>query len=105
MALTIDSTVKELRNNPQAVEICKKYGLDLTDKRISIVSGWSARKLAGLSGTGMDEEKAKALEEELKAKLEAAAEAEKQKQEQIETEKVLSVANAWQKAENATSAV
>ena len=67
MALTIDSTVKELRNNPQAVEICKKYGLDLTDKRISIVSGWSARTLAGLPGAGISEEEAKALEEELNA--------------------------------------
>lgn len=61
MALTYDSTIKELRESPEAVEICKKYGMDLTDKRISIVSGWSARKLAALPGTGMSEDQAKAL--------------------------------------------
>ena len=48
-------------------EICKKHGMDLTDKRIKIVKGWSARKLAELPGTGMSEEQAKALEEELNA--------------------------------------
>ena len=67
MALTFDSPVKELMENPEAVEICKKHGMDLTDKRIKIVKGWSARKLAELPGTGMTEEQAKALEEELNA--------------------------------------
>ena len=67
MALTFDSTIKELRESPEAVDSCKKYGMDLTDKRISIVSGWSARKLAALPGTGMSEDQAKALEEELNA--------------------------------------
>ena len=67
MALTFDSTVKELLESPEAVEICKKHGMDLTDKRIKMVKGWSARKLAELTGTGMSEEQAKALEEELNA--------------------------------------
>ena len=67
MALTFDSTVKELLNSPEAVEICKKHGMDLTDKRIKIVRGWSARKLAELPSTGMSEEQVKALEEELNA--------------------------------------
>ena len=67
MALTFDSTVKELLNSPEAVEICKKHGMDLTDKRIKIVRGWSVRKLAELPGTGMSEEQVKALEEELNA--------------------------------------
>lgn len=67
MALTFDSSVKELLENPTAVEICKKYGMDLTDKRIKIVRGWSARKLAALPGTGMSEEQIKALETELNA--------------------------------------
>ena len=67
MALTFDSSIKELLANPTAVEICKKYGMDLTDKRIKIVHGWSARKLAGLPGTGMTEEQSKALEAELNA--------------------------------------
>ena len=65
MALTLDSTVKELLNSPEADKIKKKHGMDLTDKRIKIVKGWSARKLAELPGTGMSEEQAKALEEEL----------------------------------------
>ena len=67
MALTFDSSVKELLANPTAVEICKKHGMDITDARIKIVSGWSARKLAALPGTGMTEEQSKALEEELNA--------------------------------------
>ena len=67
MALTFDSSVKELLKNPTAVEICKKHGMDITDDRIKIVSGWSARKLAALPGTGMTEEQSKALEEELNA--------------------------------------
>ena len=67
IALTFDSPVKELAKNPEAVEICKKYGMDLKDPRIMIVSGWSARKLAALPGTGMNAEQAKALEEELLA--------------------------------------
>ena len=41
--------------------------MDLTDKRIKVIRGWSARKLAELPGTGMSEEQAKALEEELNA--------------------------------------
>ena len=67
MALTFDSSVKELLQSPEAVEICKKHGMDLTDKRIKIVKGWSARKLAELPGIGMSEEQVKALEEELNA--------------------------------------
>ena len=53
--------------SPEAVEICKRHGMDLTDKRIKVVRGWSARKLAELPGTRMSEEQAKALEEELNA--------------------------------------
>ena len=67
MALTFDSSVKELLENPKAVEICKKYGMDLTDDRIKIVRGWSARKLASLPGTGMTDEQKKDLEAELNA--------------------------------------
>lgn len=67
MALTFDSTVKELLQNPTAVEICKKHGMDISDPRIKMVSGWSARKLAELPGTGMTAEQSKALEEELNA--------------------------------------
>lgn len=67
MALTYDSTVKELRGNPKAVEICKKHGLDITDSRISMVQGWSARKLAELPATGLSADQRKGLEEELNA--------------------------------------
>ena len=67
MALTLDSSIKELLENPTAVEICKKHGMDLTDKRIKLVRGWSARKLAELPGTGMSEEQKNALEAELNA--------------------------------------
>ena len=67
MALTFDSKIKELLESPEAVEICRKHGMDLTDKRIKIVHGWSARRLAELPGTGMSAEQVKALEEELNA--------------------------------------
>lgn len=67
MALTLDSKISDLKKNPEAVAICKKYGMDLTDSRISLVSGWSARKLTETAGTGMSKEQIKALEEELKA--------------------------------------
>ncbi len=67
MALTFDSPIKDLLENPVAVEICKKHGMDLTDKRIKIVHSWSARKLAALPGTGMTEEQSKELEAELNA--------------------------------------
>lgn len=67
MALTFDSSVKELSQNPKAVEICKKHGMNIDDPRIGIVKNWSARKLAKLPGTGLSEEQAKALEEELNA--------------------------------------
>ena len=67
MALNFDSKIKDLLESPEAVDICKKHGMDLTDKRIKIVNGWSARKLAALPGAGISEEEAKALEEELNA--------------------------------------
>jgi len=67
MALTFDSKVSDLLKSPEAVEICKKHGMDLTDSRIKIVHGWSARKLAALPGTGMKAVQVKALEEELNA--------------------------------------
>ncbi|MDO5133985.1 MAG: hypothetical protein Q4D81_13550 [Eubacteriales bacterium] len=44
--------LRELLKSPEAVEICKKHGMDLTDKRIQMVSGWSARKLATLPAQG-----------------------------------------------------
>ena len=64
MALTFDSTIKELLKNPTAVEICKKHGMDLTDDRIKMVHVWSARKLAALPGTGLTKEQSEALEAE-----------------------------------------
>ena len=67
MALSLDSTIKELRENPEAVKICKKHGLDLTDKRIGLVKGWTAKKLACTPGVGMSKEQIKALAHELKA--------------------------------------
>ena len=67
MALTIDSSIKDLMKNPEAVEICKKHGMDLTDRRIKMAGGMSARKLAGIPGTGMSADQTKALEEELAA--------------------------------------
>ncbi len=67
MALTVDSKVKDLTANPKAVEICGKYGMDLTDKRIKMAFGISLRKLASFPATGMTPEKLEALDAELKA--------------------------------------
>ena len=67
MALSVDSKVKDLAANPAAVEICKKYGMDLTDKRIKMAFGISARKLAGFPATGVSAEQLEAMDAELKA--------------------------------------
>ena len=65
--LTVDSKVKDLAANPGAVEICKKYGMDLTDKRIKMAFGISARKLASFPATGVNAEALAKMDEELKA--------------------------------------
>lgn len=67
MALTVDSKIKDLCNNPKAVEICKKYGMDLTDKRIKMAFGISARKLASFPATGVSQETLEKMNEELVA--------------------------------------
>ena len=67
MALSADSKVKDLAANPKAVEICCKYGMDLTDKRIKMAFGISARKLASFPATGFTPEKLEAMDAELKA--------------------------------------
>ena len=66
MALTVDSKVKDLAANAQAVEICKKHGLDLTDKRIKIAFGISARALQRFPATGVSLDEIEALDKELK---------------------------------------
>lgn len=66
MALTVDSKVKDLAKNPEAVEICKKHGIDLTDKRIKMAFGISARALAGFPATGVSSEQIEAMDKELK---------------------------------------
>lgn len=66
MALTVDSKVKDLAANPQAVEICKKYGMDLTDKRIKMAFGISARALQRFPATGVSAEELEAMDKELK---------------------------------------
>lgn len=67
MALTVDSKVKDLAANPQACEICKKYGMDLTDKRIKMAFGISARALQRFTATGVSTEALEAMDAELKA--------------------------------------
>lgn len=65
--LTVDSKVKDLASNPQAVEICKKYGMDMTDKRIKMAFGITARKLASFPATGVSKEQIETMDAELKA--------------------------------------
>lgn len=66
MALSADSKVKDLAANPQAVEICKKHGMDLTDKRIKMAFGISARALQRFPATGVSAEELEAMDKELK---------------------------------------
>lgn len=66
MALTADSKIKDLTANPQAVEICKKHGMDLTDKRIKMAFGISARALQRFPATGVSAEELEAMDKELK---------------------------------------
>lgn len=66
MALTADSKIKDLAANPQAVEICKKHGMDLTDKRIKMAFGISARALQRFPATGVSAEELEAMDKELK---------------------------------------
>lgn len=66
MALTVDSKVKDLAANPQAVEICKKHGLDLADKRIKMAFGTTARALQRFPATGVSLEELEALDKDLK---------------------------------------
>ena len=66
MALTVDSKVKDLAANPQAVEICKKHGLDLTDKRIKMAFGITARALQRFPATAISLEELEALDKDLK---------------------------------------
>ena len=66
MALTVDSKVKDLAANAQAVEICKKHGLDLTNKRIKMAFGISARALQRFPATGVSLDELEALDKELK---------------------------------------
>lgn len=66
MALTVDSKVKDLAANPKATEICKKYGMDFTDKRIKMAFGISARALQRFPATGVSAEELEAMDKELK---------------------------------------
>ena len=63
--LTVDSKVKDLAANPQAVEICKKHGMDMTDKRIKMAFGISIRTLSGFPASGLTKENVEAMNEEL----------------------------------------
>ncbi len=65
MALTVDSKIKDLAANPQAEEICKKYGMELTDKRIKMAFGITARALQKFPATGVSVEQLEAMNKEL----------------------------------------
>ena len=67
MALSIDSKVKDLAANPQAIEICKKHGVDLTDKRIKMAFGITVRALSKFPASGITPEILEALGKDLEA--------------------------------------
>lgn len=48
-----------------AIEICKKYGMDLPDKRIKLAFGISARALQKFPATGVSAENLEAMNKEL----------------------------------------
>ncbi len=64
--LTIDSKVKELKKNPQAVEIITKLSPGFaTDPQMKLVQGLTLRKLMSFPQAGVTPEQVEALAKEL----------------------------------------
>ena len=64
--LTIDSKVKDLKKNPQAVEIIVKYSPGFaTDPQMKLVQGLKLSKLMSFPQAGLTPEEVAALAKEL----------------------------------------
>lgn len=64
--LTIDSKVKDLKKNPQAVEIIVKYSPGFaTDPQMKLVQGLKLSKLMSFPQAGLTPEQVAALAKEL----------------------------------------
>ena len=68
MAFSIDSKVKDLLNDAQALEVLKKYVPTLAEsKKIKLVQAMSFRKVAGFPQANLTPEKIEEIDNALKA--------------------------------------
>ena len=68
MAITLNSTLKELMQNPEAVAILEKYSPGFTkNPMLKLGMGMTLEKCVHFPQANMTEEQIKALEEDLKA--------------------------------------
>lgn len=68
MALSVDSKIKELKQNPEAVELLEKYSPGFaTDPQMKMVQGLTFRKLASFPQAGLSAEQVEEIDAALKA--------------------------------------
>lgn len=68
MALSVDSKIKELKQNPEAVELLEKYSPGFaTDPQMKMVQGLTFRKLASFPQAGLSAEQVEEIDTALKA--------------------------------------
>lgn len=68
MALSVDSKIKELKQNPEAVELLEKFSPGFaTDPQMKMVQGLTFRKLASFPQAGLSPEQVEEIDAALKA--------------------------------------
>lgn len=68
MALSVDSKIKELKQNPEAVELLEKFSPGFaTDPQMKMVQGLTFRKLASFPQAGLTPEQVEEIDAALKA--------------------------------------
>lgn len=68
MSLSVDSKIKEIMKNPEAVELMEKFSPGFaTNPQMKMVQGLTYRALAKFPQAGMTEEKVEEIDQALKA--------------------------------------
>jgi hypothetical protein len=68
MALSVDSKIKEIMKNPEAVDLMEKYSPGFkTNPQMKMVQGLTYRALAKFPQSNMTEEKVEEIDQALKA--------------------------------------
>jgi len=68
MALSVDSKIKDIKKNPEAVELMEKFTPGFkTNPQMKLVSGMSLRKLASFPQAKLSPEQLEEIDEALKA--------------------------------------